>query len=732
MTDAAIDGPRGPIAYRRDALGYPHIEARDVEDGAFARGWLHARDRLVQIELNLAVARGRMMELLGDGPVPRAMDLATRMFGFTRDLDDQVKRLSPGARGLLEAYCAGFEAGAKRRGRPLVLRLLGIEREPFTPASVLLLYRLVSYFGLTSLALWAEMVMGELVAAGAPAEALDLLGGPAARDADVSALGRLQWPTDIAPLGAAPAARGSNAFAVAGRRSASGGALLMTEPHMEVARFPPVTYACHVDYAGGGFYQGVGIPGFAWLSFGRTERVAWGYTYGHGDVCDIMVERCKSGRYLAAGEWRPLRRRAVTAKARGRKEPFEWTLWDTDYGTIVGDAGQGEEVDLPSFRWSGFDAIWSDLDVVYRSLGARTAAELAELHRGYKAISLHAVLADASGSVAYVQTGQVDERPAGVSGAMPFAGWDVAGRAPKPLGESARLVVIDPPEGCVLSANEARGGPNGERWCSYPEPLYRHERLQELFAGDGKVTLVDLVRASYDPVDLCARRLLAAWRPHLPDEAEAEARALCDWAAHQPAGDEREQLAKMGLFQALHRAAMTALLAGPLGEPRARWLVEQALGDVCFQRHVDDVLALERPERLDAAGLRALLAKAWPAAKAAVDAGTAPAPVRAPFRNAITQGKIPLLGFDSGPVTFPGGPTTLFQSRVVNVLGLRIVSGPATHYVTDMSDPGGGWYNLPGGASERRFGPGYGRGVEEWRDGRFFPLGKPKGEAPRR
>jgi penicillin amidase len=729
MTDAAIEGPRGLIGYRRDALGYPHIQARDIEDGAFARGWLHAHDRLVQIELNLAVASGRMMELLGDGPVPRAMDLATRIFGFTRDLDDQVKRLSPGARGLLDAYCAGFEAGAKRRGRPLVLRLLGIERAPFTPASILLLYRLVAYFGLTSLALWPEIVMGELVAAGAPAEAFDLLGGAAARDADVSALGALQWPPDIAPLGAAPA-RGSNAFAVAGRRSASGGALLMTEPHMEVARFPPVTYACHIDYAHGGLYQGVGIPGFAWLSFGRTEHVAWGYTYGHGDAVDVMVERCKSGKHLASGEWRPLRRRAVSAKARGRKAPIEWTLWDTDYGTLVGDAGRDEEIDLPSFRWSGFDAIWSDIDTVYMSLGARTAAELAELHRGYKSISLHAVLADAGGAVAYAQTGQVDVRPAGVSGAMPFAGWGVADRAPAPLDESARPVVVDPPDGCVLSANEARGGPGGERWCSYPEPPYRRERLGELFAGDGKVTVADLVRASYDTVDICARRLLAVWRPHLP--VDAEAAALCDWAARQPAKDDAEQLAKMGLFQALHRQSMVALLAGPLGESRATWLVDQALGDVVFGHHVDDVLALVRPERLDAAGLRVLLAQAWPKAKAAVDAGRAPAPVRVPFRNAITQGKIPLLGFDSAPVTFPGGPTTLFQSRIVDVLGLRIVSGPASHYVTDMSDPGGGWYNLPGGASERRFGPGYGRGVVEWRDGRFFPLGKPKGEAPRR
>jgi acyl-homoserine lactone acylase PvdQ len=338
------------------------------------------------------------------------------------------------------------------------------------------------------------------------------------------------------------------------------------------------------------------------------------------------------------------------------------------------------------------------------------------------------VLADSSGAVAYVQTGQVDVRPPGWTGAVPWPGWELASRTPGVRGEEARPIAMDPPEGCVLSANEARRGPRGEIWASYPEPRYRHDRLGELFAGDGKASLATLARASYDPVDLCARRLLVVWSTHLPKDDEAT--SLVAWAERQPTRADADHFTKMGLFHALHREVMIEVLAAHVGEPRARKLIESALGDVCFQYHVDDALALERPELLDATALREALARAWPRARALAAARLAPAPVTTRFKNLLTQGRLPFLGLDSPPIRLAGGPTTLFQSRIVDVLGLRVASGPAGHYLTDMSERGG-WYNVAGGASERRFGPGYGRGVREWSTGRFFPLGVPAGPEPR-
>ena len=106
-------------------------------------------------------------------------------------------------------------------------------------------------------------------------------------------------------------------------------------------------------------------------------------------------------------------------------------------------------------------------------------------------------------------------------------------------------------------------------------------------------------------------------------------------------------------------------------------------------------------------------------------------PVTLPFKNVYFAGKLPrFLGLDSAPIANPGGPTTPNQARVVDIFGERLAFGASGRYLCDLSKPGG-WYCIPGGASEQRFGPGYARGLEAWARGEFAPLGSADGPAPR-
>ncbi len=100
----------------------------------------------------------------------------------------------------------------------------------------------------------------------------------------------------------------------------------MGEFHMEVGRFPPIVYASHVVYDDGTFYQGLGIPGFAWNSCGRTDDVAFSCTFGHADNVDIVAERCKDGKHLVGDEWRPLTRRVERVRVKGRRDLEEWDV----------------------------------------------------------------------------------------------------------------------------------------------------------------------------------------------------------------------------------------------------------------------------------------------------------------------------------------------------------------------------------------------------------------------
>ena len=195
-----------------------------------------------------------------------------------------------------------------------------------------------------------------------------------------------------------------------------------------------------------------------------------------------------------------------------------------------------------------------------------------------------------------------------------------------------------------------------------------------------------------------------------------------------PTGDHRDQMA---LFTALHAEAVRALLAHLTDERTARRFVDDLCLIVIFQHHLDEVLALQRPDVLDARRLQPLLRRAWPLATARVDSGNWTVPVRARFRNVLFRGKAPAwMGLDSPEVTLPGGPCVPFQTRHQAFAGNEMVFGPVFHMLFDMSKPGG-WYNIPGGASERRRGPGYGVGLQDWIDGRFAPLGDAEGDPPR-
>src|SRR5439155_17386545 len=202
----------------------------------------------------------------------------------------------------------------------------------------------------TSLHEWAELIVAELAADGVAPDALALLLGDAASAGELAAIPRVAWPPELRVASAGPIG-GSNAIAIAASRSKTGTALLLGDPHMEIARIPPVLYAMHVDHVDGSYLQGLGVPGLPWPSFGRTARVGWAYTYGHGDVIDTFAVRCRRGEAWDGARWRPLARRNVDVPIK-RKRRERWTFWDGAHGAAVGDAGAADERVLPFVRWA--------------------------------------------------------------------------------------------------------------------------------------------------------------------------------------------------------------------------------------------------------------------------------------------------------------------------------------------------------------------------------------------
>lgn len=695
-----LTGPSGPIAYRRDRWGTPRFEVRDLDEAAFARGFFHAVDRGVQVQLTLAVGRGELMSLLGDAPLPRWVDHSTRTLGLARGLDAQVAALEPAMARMIDAYCDGFNAGMKARGRPLATRLLGLVPQPFAPRDVVLIYRVASWFGISSLTIGGRVLAAQLVASGADDALLDLLFGPDAEGVDREAVAGLTWPEDQRLPGFAPP-RGSNAFAVAASRSSSGGALLMGEFHMEVCRLPGVVHITHAQLPDG-YLQGVSIPGLPLVSAGRTRDLAWSFTFGHADQIDITVQRCRGGARLHGADWVPLTPRTETMQIKGGTAETR-TLWDFPGGTVLSDPSSPDEVRRFGLGWRGLDETHRDLSAQLPLLKATSVDEATEHMRALATISVAGVFADSAGRIGWVHSGRVARDR---SGWGPRTGWD---RVDDPdIPEDERPLTLDPAEGFLASANERCTG-----WTSFPEARYRHERISALLSGSEQLTADDLLRISYDEHDGCAARLLPVWRPHLPDGAQGQALAAWDGSG----GHRTEQ----ALFHALHHELLHHIVSEHVGADASRALWEELDLIIQLQDRLDDTLALET-EHLDADALGEAIRAVWPAALARAERDAVTGPVTAGHKNIITQGKLPgFLGFSTPAVPLPGGPCSAFAMRRNFLMGEEVLSGPAFHVLIDMAEDGLR-YNIAGGASERRFGPGYAAGVDAWRSGELEHL----------
>lgn len=715
-----IPAPGGTVKFTRDRFGYPRLEAPDRASSKYALGWLQATDRMTQMAIMLKIARGGLMSLVGDTPFARTLTRLLHMVDLDRGIESQAAAADGETRRMLEAYCKGFNDAADRRVWPEILELVGLEVPELRPHHCFLGYRLVCFFGLTSLQQTSELAIADLVADGVDEEVLEILLGEGATGVDLESLEGLEIPEEMSLLSAMPAG-GSNGIAVGADRSSTDGALLIADPHLEIGRFPPALYAAHESRADGGYTQGLYIPGVPWLFVGRTECVGWTYTFANADNVDILVERCDTGRYLADGEWRPFERREETVEVPGAEDET-WVFHDNDYGAVAGENPDG---DLPCVRWAGLhDSTLEDVERFLAFENCEDARELAEKMRGLDTVSVHGLVVDADGNVAQTHTGRVDARPEDWTGAYPRKGWDLASRDPDRCDESARPAPrLNPDSGVVVSANEQKLGADGSLWCNLPQPPYRHERIRRTIGTSDPVELEDLVDGVVDETDLSAKRLVETWGEMLPDDSEAQ--RLREWAATHEwdlDDDDREML---GLFHALHREVARELLGTRLGDGRASDFVD-GLGILFnFQFHLDDVLAGERPDLVDDEELGEAVAAAWPRARDRAASADWHIPLRESFDNQLTDGLLPeWLGFSTPEFDIPGGPVSPFQSNVLD-FGESLMFGPAGRLVFDMSEEGS-WYEIPGGASEHRLGPGYGMGVEAWCEGEFAPLGEPE------
>jgi penicillin G amidase len=554
--ELVLPGLGAPVDVRFDQWGIPSVRAGSLEDLWLAQGFLSAAERLFQIELALRAANGRLSEVFSDATLQD--DRFARTVGFHRAGATYAASWTPEARAMIERFVEGARAWVDRLEVPPVEYAL-LDRSPELPHDVAAWASCWAFFAWGLSSNWdAELLRVRLrEAVGEELAGVLLPPTPALEPALVPGGldGHLLHDAPLAPRG-----QGSNAWVVAGSRTAGGGPLLANDPHLVVSQ-PPAWLEFHLR-APGYEARGVAFPMFPAIALGATRHHAWGATNVTGDVQDLFVERLsEDGTTAMFGEgWEPLEVHWEEIRVRGRAEPDVLEVRESRHGPILETAPVGvahvEHRSLSTtyaLRWTGHDEGVDPLTFV-RAAQAESFEEFRRAVRGLSCAGQNFVYADVDGHIGYQLTGRYPIRASG-DGTAPVPGW---------TGEHEWVGVVpfeelpwakDPERGYLVTAN------NRPHDADYPHVIghdfhapYRARRIAELIqdAPPGGHTVDSMRRIQTDTVGLHVREVL--------DRLPAGIReAFRGWN-----GDLASSSSEAALFARFVRHTAALLLADPL------------------------------------------------------------------------------------------------------------------------------------------------------------------------
>jgi penicillin amidase len=526
---ATIPGLRDTVDIRYDDRGVPHIFAGNREDAWRATGWVHARDRLFQMELQTRAVAGTLSELLGSRALEldreaRAMGLAwgaERTFRLSDSTSASGRSLRAYADGV-NAYIDQLSPG----DLPLEYRLLAAKPQRWKPQySVYLLSRmgLVLAYSDGELrrsrveALIGRTATDALFPVNSPiqepiqpngqhAPRFDFAKLPPPQPVDsgklaaASAFDRAAARFAFAPGGDGDEALGSNNWAVSPKRTAAGHALLEGDPHLALS-IPSVWYEEHFVVPDTVDAYGVGFVGAPFIAIGFNRDVAWTETNTGADVTDYYVETVDDdahpARYRLDGAWKPLELRIETVRDRRGVALAVDTVYHTHRGPML-RAGKH----WISRRWTVLEP--SDVNGVFeRASMSHSAADLFRAFESYAVPAQNVLAADRGGHIAIRSTGHYPVRPKaaprgnvlidGSSSANDWQGW-------WPLAEYPQSV--DPAQGYLASANQQPKDPRVDpRYFGWDwQDSWRAMRINVLLRADSAVTPDAMRRFQLDPV----------------------------------------------------------------------------------------------------------------------------------------------------------------------------------------------------------------------------------------
>ncbi|MDB5761760.1 MAG: penicillin acylase family protein [Herminiimonas sp.] len=578
-----LAGPRAPIDIVRDAEGIPHIYAQSARDAYFALGFVHAQDRLWQLELNRRIAAGRMAEILGPDAVNA--DRFLRSLGVHRNAEAILANLSPETRDALESYAKGINAYLANRSGPLPPEFLitgAPAPAPWQPADSIGWQTMMAWdLGGN----WSQELLRMRLAQRLPLDRINAFLPPYPGDAvmktqDYTKLYRTLTGTTqqlVAVAKIAPPSyvdgMGSNNWVVSGALSETGKPLLANDPHLGLSA-PALWYFAHMS-APGLNVIGATLPGIPGIVLGRNDRIAWGFTNTAPDVQDLYIERINpadSTQYQTPDGWADFKLRTEVIKVKGRPDVVI-DVRETRHGPVITGALpiiDRAPVDAKkyviSFAWT---ALRPDDLTVQAGIGlnrAKNWQEFLEAAKDFGSPQQNMVYADVDGNIGFIAPARVPIRKPenDLKGLAPAPGWDSRYDWAGFIPFDALPRQYNPAPQRVITANQKITEPDYPYFLTSEWALpYRANRIAALLDATPRHSMNSFAQIQKDDISLAAQELLPLLRKTAPrsDRARTALAALSGWNGAMDI-DRSEPL----IFNAWMREASRRIFADELGD----------------------------------------------------------------------------------------------------------------------------------------------------------------------
>ena len=600
---APVAGLSAPIEIIRNNANVPHILGATDEDVFFGLGYAHAQDRLWQMIMMRRTAQGRLSEIFGERTV--SIDKLLRRLDLYGLAQSSVEAQDPKTMAMLKAYSGGvnarleqINADALGRGAPEMF-LFNQPIAPWQPADSIAILKIMALQlsghleaevlrARTSLILPDQARLADILP--------DLPGsGVAALPNYAALIGTSQTQHALAtndirdnplsPVKRGPLAGASNGWAAAPSRSASGGTLLLNDPHLGLTA-PTIWYLARLQLSKGGVIGGT-IPGMPLILSGRSASIGWGITSSYVDDQDVFIEELNPNNpeeYKTPEGFKPFVKRSSIITIKDR-EPVTLTLRWTQNGPVIpGTHYNLAEITPPnhitSLSWTALNDHDTSMSAARGLMYAETIREALATGEGFIAPSQNLTVVDQS-QIALKTIGAMPRRDAKhqSQGRMPSPGWIASNRWQGRLPYAANPEFIAPNGGIVGNTNN--------KIVDRPFPLHvsyvwgdsqRIQRWQKLMQSRQVHTRDSFIEAQLDTVSVSAQTLLALVGADLwfteetapigtqDRQKQTALKLLADWN-----GEMNEHLPEPLLYMAWMRALQKRLIQDELGPLTAEY-----------------------------------------------------------------------------------------------------------------------------------------------------------------